>query len=112
MIGTHTEHGFLRISICNYEQFQSPWKTDGTVMDTDTEHQRNTDGTLTDTAADTNQKKEKKVIKEKKEKNLNTYTPEFEAMWAIYPRKDGSKLEAFKPYQSAIKEGTDHGRII
>ncbi len=44
-------------------------------------------------------------------KPASDYTPEFEGFWGDYPRRDGSKSEAFKSYQAAIEGGTDHGRI-
>lgn len=49
MIDIKTEHGFLRIIICNYEDYQSPVILDGTAV----EHEQNSDGTQTNT----NQKK-------------------------------------------------------
>ena len=44
--------------------------------------------------------------------SLPGYSGEFEELWRAYPRRDGSKAEAFKSYQQAIQKGTDHGRII
>lgn len=39
------------------------------------------------------------------------YTSDFENLWLLYPRKDGSKAKAFESYKKALKEGIDHGRI-
>lgn len=39
------------------------------------------------------------------------YTPDFESLWAIYPRRSGSKSEAYKIFTSIIKSGVEHGRI-
>jgi len=39
------------------------------------------------------------------------YSPEFDSLWKIYPRRDGSKQEAFKSYKAAIKRGVSHERI-
>jgi uncharacterized protein YdaU (DUF1376 family) len=44
--------------------------------------------------------------------SLSAYTPAFEEFWAAYPRRDGSKFDAFKAYQQSIDGGTDHGRIL
>jgi uncharacterized protein YdaU (DUF1376 family) len=40
------------------------------------------------------------------------YSSEFEEFWIAYPRHDCSKAEALKSYQSIIREGIEHGRII
>lgn len=39
------------------------------------------------------------------------YTSAFESLYELYPRKDGSKSDAFSAYQRIINEGVEHGRI-
>lgn len=41
---------------------------------------------------------------EDKKRNKNEYTPDFEAIWKIYPNNKG-KFSAFKKYQARLKEG-------
>lgn len=36
---------------------------------------------------------------------------DFESLWKIYPRKDGSKSEARKSYLKSLKSGAEHGQI-
>jgi hypothetical protein len=50
MISVKTEHNFVWITICNYEVYQNPLAK----KETDSEQQRNTDGTATDTDSNTN----------------------------------------------------------
>lgn len=45
-------------------------------------------------------------------KNKKEYTSDFLKFWELYPRHDGSKSDAFKSYQRALKEGIDHERLI
>lgn len=103
MISLKTEHNFVHIYIVNYDAYQSGSQAIGT----DTEQERNTGGTRVDTETDTNVKKTKKV----KEGQRKEYTSDFENLWTLYPRKDGSKAKAFQSYQTAIESGVDHGRI-
>lgn len=56
--------------------------------------------------------KDKKERKESKQVAPAGYTPEFLDFWEKYPRRDGSKSEAFKNYQSAITKGFTHAGII
>jgi uncharacterized protein YdaU (DUF1376 family) len=39
------------------------------------------------------------------------YTPDFDLLWGIYPRRDGSKSEAFRIFTAIIKSGEDYGRL-
>ena len=63
-------------------------------------------------------KTKSKDLEEDKEKKVSKqvppagYTPEFLFFWEKYPRRDGSKSEAFKNYQAAIKKGFTHAGII
>ncbi|HXG35725.1 MAG TPA: HNH endonuclease [Dehalococcoidia bacterium] len=41
-----------------------------------------------------------------------SYTPEFQELWSMYPRRDGSKADAFKAYQRTLREGVTHARLI
>lgn len=43
--------------------------------------------------------------------SLATLTDNFEKLWALYPRKLGSKKKAFASYKKAIKEGTTDKEI-
>jgi uncharacterized protein YdaU (DUF1376 family) len=48
---------------------------------------------------------------DKTRESKKEYTSDFLELWNIYPRKDGSKSDAFKSYQKAVKE-TAHETII
>jgi hypothetical protein len=61
MVALDTRHGYLHVTICNYEQYQSPNDADATL----TRHEHDSGATRTST----NQKKEKK------EKNREPLTP-------------------------------------
>lgn len=39
------------------------------------------------------------------------YSDDFENLWLIYPRKDGSKKKAYESYKAAIRSGVGHARI-
>ena len=56
------------------------------------------------------QSEEKKVSK--KADTPSPYSPEFEEFWKTYPRRDCSKMEAFKSYTQATEGGIDHEGII
>lgn len=90
MIGVKTEHGYIHLTLCNYEAYQKPWSDDGTQ----TEHKRDSDGTATDTKAI-------QVIQETK----NTpFSLEFEQLWSIFPKQRiGKKDSAWRAWKRAIK---------
>lgn len=46
---------------------------------------------------------------EETERNMSDLN--FESLWVLYPRKDGSKAKAKEIYKQAIKSGVEHGRI-
>lgn len=47
-----------------------------------------------------------------KNKNKKEYTSDFEALWKSYPRKDGSKSDAFDAYQSILERGISHETLV
>ena len=49
-----------------------------------------------------NEEKEKKPIKKKRKKH--DYPPEYDAFFALYPKTNGSKLEAFKAWKRLTKD--------
>jgi predicted transcriptional regulator len=100
MITRETATGFLIITVCNYEKYQKPFKISTTQATTPT-------ATLPTTPTATNIKNINKFNKGK----IKEYTSDFETLWTLYPRKDGSKAKAFESYQSAIKSGVEYGRI-
>lgn len=77
------------ISITNYEQYQKP----------------NNKRTAGEQQANTNNNDNNEIN--------NIYTPEFNELWSIYPRKEGAnKKAAFKAYQSRIKSGASNEQIL
>lgn len=69
MIDTHTDTGFVIVTICNYDKYQASLTKGDTPIDTDIDTDTDTlIDTDTDTATDTNIKNIKKEKKEKKER--------------------------------------------
>ena len=88
MVLSETEQGFVLVTVCNYDAYQCREKVNGTAA----EHERNGDGTATDT----------KQKKEKKETNTTpSYSPAFEEWYRAYPLKKG-KQAAYGAYLRAL----------
>lgn len=47
-------------------------------------------------------------------KKKNPYTEEFEALWLLYPKRDGSnpKTRAYRAYRARLGEGVDHADLV
>jgi hypothetical protein len=102
MIAIETPHRTVQITLCNYERHQRWWDNEAPAPPQQSPSAAPKEGT-------------KRIEGNTGKKGMNntpSYSPEFEEMWAAYPRKDGSKADAFKAYQLAIKSGETHGRII
>jgi hypothetical protein len=79
------------VTVVNWESYQVGNKNDDNESDSKM--------TAACQPCDTNNK----VKKDKKEKNVVIYTPDFEEFWANYPRQE-SKPTAFRQWQSRLKE--------
>lgn len=78
------------INICNYSVFQD-FKNE---IRPQTDHNQTDNGLITDT--------NKNVKNDKKEKNVSSYSDEFDSFWSIYPRKVDKK-KAHSSFKRAIK---------
>lgn len=100
MISLKTEHNFVEIYLVNYEAYQNPNFTNGT----ETEQERNTLGTATDTKVKKVKEGKRKTNKEKI--SLESLSVDHNAEWLAQKRAEGRYqmhdehfvLEQFKQY--------------
>ena len=124
MIETRCEAGINIITICNYDKLQMLSHEGDTASDARGD-------TATRRARDNKEKPQEHYAEKNSEESLSLFpplpppvkpkrkssdppghSPEFEEFWNLYPRHNGSKKEAFKHYQTKVKQGVKHEIII
>lgn len=96
MIVIETETAQMRITICNYEQYQAP---ENEIETAPKQHRNSTES---------NKNKVNKV------NNNNIYSEGFLAFWKAFPQRSGnnSKKNAFTKYKTALKRGYSEEDIL
>jgi hypothetical protein len=96
MVEVETRHGYVQLTICNYEAYQNRRDADATP----TRQERDAAATVTST----NQRKERKV---NKERAIPPYPPDFELVWDAFPKqRRGGKDAALAAWKKALTRAT------